>query len=469
MLRDDKNFPYLTIKNTHEYPKIDFSRKVVRDGSRYYGPFVTGSLRELLRFVNKVFRLRDCSDSEFANRSRPCLNYDMAICTAPCVSVERGGLEVDEYREQIEEAELFLLGKTKDLTKRLKSDMMKASENLEFEKAESIKDRIESIERFQENQKMLDANSDHDWDVVGFAKNETGSYVTLLYIRGGKLSGRKNWTFTDTQGDDTEVLSQFIFQYYETNRIPPIVLLPLKLKDTEALEQGIYKKSDVKVKFQTPKVGKKFDFIKLANQNASIGLEQLSLEKVSGEGRLLELQKKLKLKKLPERMECFDISHFQGTETVASKVAFYKGEPNKSFYRKYIIRSVGNKPDDFQSMKEVLSRRFKEKNLVDDPMPDFVLVDGGQGQLSMAVEALKELGIEDLEIGAIAKARTESDATSKEVQRSDERIFLPGRKNAVNMREGQPATNLVQRIRDEAHRFAITFHRKRRDKKSLTE
>ena len=471
-LRDDKNFPYLKIDLRRDFPIWGTTRKVVRSGERYFGPYVRGSARGMVRFINKVFKLRDCTDTDFYSRTRPCLNFDMGICTAPCVPPGVGGIDQNSYQAQVEKSILFASGKTTELLKLLTQEMEEASQNLLYEKAAAFRDQIQELENFQNDQKVMDANSVHDWDVVGFYKKDEFTVISLLIVRGGALVGKRNFKFPGASGQNEEILTQFLTQYYEENVVPKRVMLPIAISDRELLESHLQQFLEEGVKFkvhlEVPKRGVKNEFVEMANENAKSAVEEALTKEKTMAALLIDVKEKLHLTRFPEKIECYDNSNFQGDYPVGSRVVFINGKPDKNFYRRYHIKTVVG-PDDFASMREVLSRRFSisEEYKKEDPFPDLLLVDGGAGQLAIAKAVLDDLGISEVEVAGIAKARTESEVEGVEVKRSRERIFRPGRSNPILLDPHSPVCHLLERVRNEAHRFAITFHRKTRDEASL--
>lgn len=468
-MKDDKAYPYLRIQLGDDFPRIEWTRKVRRDGARYFGPFPSGySAKSILRLLIELFKLRDCSDNAFRHRSRPCILYQMEKCTAPCVKL----ISREEYRSQIESAIAILEGKSDQLRRQLELGMEDAAKNEEYESAAIYRDQLEHLSLVTAIQSVDDAGAERNRDVVAVSRYGTAGQAVVLQIRGGKMVSVRHLSLqnSDDAMDDSEVLFEFISQYYLQLRMeltaqiagPNEVLLPTCPDDPDLLERTIG------VKIRVPETDLEKQLVNVAATNAHHSLEQARKNsKGHGIGALEEIQEKLHLQKLPTRIECYDNSNIQGEDAVASRVVFIDGAPDKNLYRRYKIRTVEG-ANDFATMKEVLGRRFSGSAMAKgEDLPDLVVVDGGKGQLSHAVAILEELSIQGVEVVGLAKARTESDFRSKEVKSSFERIFIPGRKNPVPLLPHTAAYKLLTHIRDEAHRFAITYHRKLRDKRSL--
>ncbi len=468
-LKDDKTYPYLKIRIDEPFPRIEWTRKVVRDSARYFGPFPSAwSAREVLGLLNETFRLRDCSDNTFRHRSRPCILYQMGKCTAPCV----GLIQASNYSDDIQKVMEVLEGKTESLTSQIRQAMEDAASREEFELAGVYRDQIRNLQLVTETQGVVEAGSQRDRDVVALARNGVDCHGTVLRIRGGKLVAVQHYLLqnTDLEQSNAALLSEFVSQYYgnlgenlgEDGTSPKELLLPEASVDLDWVERSM----GVAVRVAENSVDEQL--LNVARANAKYALEQ-GAKKVEGHGleALEEIQSKLHLDRIPQRIECYDISNTQGEESVASRVVFIEGAPDKSLYRRYKIRTVEG-ANDFASMKEVLGRRFATRNDREmEELPDLVVVDGGKGQLAQAVAILEELQIQGVSVVGLAKARTESDFRSKEVKSSFERIFIPNRKNSIPLLPHSHAYKLLTHIRDEAHRFAITYHRQLRQKKSL--
>ena len=476
-LKDDKTYPYLKIQVGTPFPRIEWTRRVLRDGARYFGPFPSAwSARQVMRLLNETFLLRDCSDNTFRHRSRPCILHQIGKCSAPCVAL------VDQtfYKDSINQVVAVLEGKTDKLVRGLRKGMEDAASREEFEEAADYRDQIRNLELVTATQGATEAGSQRDRDVVGIARKEINAHATLLQIRGGKMTAVKHYHLqnVDASLSESEVLYDFVSQYYigasgdfsrdlETQRAtdapldssrPHEVLLPHAPNDPELLELTL----QIGVRVADGQVDEQL--LSVARSNAEYALEQALKKQVGhGIGALEEIQEKIHLSKLPSRIECYDISNIQGQDAVASRVVFIDGAPDKNLYRRYKIKTVEGQ-NDFAMMKEVLKRRFSNQ---EEQLPDLVVVDGGRGQLSQAVAILSELQVEGVEAVGLAKARTESDFQKTEVKASYERIFIPNRKNPVPLLPNTAAYRLLVHVRDEAHRFAVSYHRLLRSKRSL--
>lgn len=474
-LKDDKAYPYLKIQINDPFPRIEWTRRVLRDGARYFGPFPSaGSARQVMQLLNETFHLRDCSENTFSNRSRPCILYQMGKCSGSCV----GLIESQHYQEAIQEVVQVLEGKTDQLIESLRKGMQDAAEHEEYEVAASYRDQISNLELITQTQGVLEAGSQRDRDVIGLARKETEAHGTVLRIRGGKLTSVQHYHLqnTDSSLSNAEILSDFLIQHYLAQRAleakaeadpehTPIrevpareVLLPDLPEDVELLERTL----EIALRVQESAMDQQQ--LNVAHANAEYALEQSrKLGGAHGIHALEEVQEKLHLARLPHRIECYDISNIQGQDAVASRVVFIDGAPDKNLYRRYKIRTVEG-ANDFAMMKEVLGRRFSKG---DEVLPDLVVVDGGKGQLSQAVAILEELQIQGVDVVGLAKAKVESDFQAKEVASSMERIFIPNRKNPVPLLPHTDAYKLLTHVRDEAHRFAVSYHRLLRGKRSL--
>jgi excinuclease ABC subunit C len=472
-LKDDKAYPYLKIQVNDPYPQIQWTRRVVQDGARYFGPFPSAwTARQVMQLLNETYRLRDCSDNTFRHRSRPGILYQMGKCTGPCV----GLIEASDYRESIQEVVQVLEGKSDRLIQSLRKGMADAAERDEFEMAAMHRDQIRNLELITQTQGVFEAGSQRNRDVIGIARKEMEAHGTLLRIRGGKLTSVQHYHLqnTDASLTNAEILFEFLSQYYfaeqakgangpdgangEDGQVVSEVLLPEVPPDFELLEKTL----GLGIRVADSSVDEQL--LNVARTNAEYALEQ-GRRKVAGHGlhSLEEVQEKLQLTRLPQRIECYDISNISGEDAVASRVVFIDGAPDKNLYRRYKIRTVVG-ANDFAMMKEVLNRRFSR---TEEALPDLVVVDGGKGQLSQAVAILDELAVQGVGVVGLAKARVEKDFRATEVASSMERIFIPNRKNPVPLEPHTDAYKLLTHVRDEAHRFAITYHRLLRSKRSL--
>lgn len=475
-LKDDKAYPYIKIQIDQDFPRIEWTRRVLRDGARYFGPFPSSwSARQVMQMLIETFHLRDCSDNTFRNRSRPCILHQIGKCSGGCV----GLVTRDQYKDSIAQVIAVLEGKTDALVSGLKEKMEKAAEQEEFELAAEYRDQIHNLELITETQSVTYAEGPRDRDVIGVARKESDAHGTILRVRGGKLIAVQHYHLqnTDPSLGDPELLNEFVSQYYlglkprevyaDTDAQAPMftedqrpaeVLAPLMPQDADLLQKTLG------ITFTVAVTTVDQQLLNVARSNAQYALEQ-SLKKSAGHGiqALEEIQEKLHLTKLPHRIECYDISNTQGEDSVASRVVFVDGAPDKNLYRRYKIKTVEGS-NDFASMKEVLGRRFAH---TDEQHPDLVVVDGGKGQLAQAVAIMHELSIEGVQVVGLAKARTESDFKAKEVKSTMERIFIPNRKNPVPLLPSTGAYKLLVHVRDEAHRFAVSYHRIVRSKRSL--
>lgn len=475
-LKDDKTYPYVRLDLKHPFPRLEYTRRVRKDGARYFGPYVSAfSIKEVLRWAEKAFKLRDCSDNEFRNRARPCILYQMGQCSAPCV----GLIDENEYDKSIKTVLKLLDGKTDEVVADLKNQMEQAAGVEEFEKAASIRDRIQHIEEITQQQKMADPEMRFDRDVVHFARGagqNTASHavVVVMAVREGKAQGVFQYPFSDIDPNisDDEFLFEFMAQYYLSRfeqapqLLPKEVLMPLFEPGDSAIKEQtaiLSRALGRQVEFRTPKRGEAADLVAMVKKTAEHHLLDVTSQIQHAVDDLIDVQKKLDLEKFPSRIECYDISHFQGEGTVASRVVFIEGRPEKNLYRHYHVNEVSG-PDDFRSMREILERRFMH----DHSLPDLVVVDGGKGQLAQAEAIFEELGVRGVELVSLAKARTERNFEEQEVTGTMERVFKPGQKNPIMLKPGTGAYRVLTQARNEAHRFAITFHRQVRDKRILT-
>ena len=447
MLRDDKSYPYLKLTMTEQYPRLLSTRRLVKDGSLYFGPYAdVNSMHDTVDFLRKAFPLRRCRQMG----KRPCLEYHIKRCFAPCT----GLVAKESYDVMVENIRLFLQGRSDELLKELKINMKKAANEMRFEDAALFRDRINSLESVRQHQTAI--TSTEDTDVIGIAMNAHGICAQVFFVREGKICGRDNFLLTGNENEEkANVLASFIQQYYsKVVFIAGEIICPVVLPADEKtlLNSWLSSLKGQKVELLNPQRGIKKELLELANKNASILLEEESERKLKKENdekwALTQLSTSIGLEKPAERIDCFDISHIQGAETVASMVVFKKGIASKRDYRRYKIISTEGKSDDFKSMREVVLRRYsKYENL-----PELVIIDGGKGQLSAALEVIRGLGLEMPVIG---------------LAKQFEEIYLEKHTQPVLLPKLSPALFLIQRIRDEAHRFAITYHRKLRGKRNL--
>lgn len=454
ILKDDKRYPLLRIDVTTDFPNITIARKMKKDGALYFGPYASaGAVHQSLKFINKTFKHRKCNARMFKNRSRPCLYHQIGICLAPCC------LDVDPatYRKIIDEVALFLNGKTPELIRQLKKDMDHAAEEERFEDAADLRDRVFALEKTLEKQIVV-ARDMGDRDVVAVTRGKDVSLITLMSVRAGVLSGSRHVTFNESMAEDTELVRTFMVQYYENAPyIPPEIIASSLPEDQDVLENWLREVKKGAVRLLVPQRGEKLRLIEMARHNGQKELEEQDSQSRLRMDLLIRLKNRLGASHVPEYIECFDNSNISGTDPVSGMVVFKNGKPLKSAYRKYTIKTVQGQ-DDYSYMAEILARRYgketPEKNL-----PDLLMVDGGKGQLNIALSILKEHGLEGaFDVIGIAK-KDEARGEDKD------KIYTPGRSNPVNFGRQDDLLLFLQGIRDEAHRFAITFHRSRRGKK----
>lgn len=456
ILKDDKRYPLLRIDITTPYPNLTIARKIKKDGALYFGPYASaGAVHQTVKFINKTFKLRKCNTQMFRNRIRPCLNYQIGVCLAPCC------FEVDEdvYKKIIDEVALFLKGRTPDLIRQIKHDMAEAAIEERFEEAAQLRDKVFALERTLEKQHVVSSDM-IDRDVISVSRGDNLSLITLLSIRGGSLSGSRHFPFYETMADDAELIGTFIQQYYETAPyVPCEILVSVLPYEYEAMADFLKNIRKSTVSLLEPKRGEKLKYVEMAKQNGAKELEERESQGKTGMEMLLRLKKKLEMQNIPLCIECFDNSNMSGKEPVSAMVVFKDGKSLKAAYRKYKIKTVETQ-DDYSYMAEVLQRRYA-KDDPDLPLPDLLMVDGGKGQLNVAVSVLKEAGKDGaFDVIGIAK----KDEGKGETQ---DKIFKPGRSNPLNFSRDEDLLLFLQRIRDEAHRFVIGFHRKRRNTQSL--
>jgi len=456
ILKDDKRYPCLRLNLTNPYPNLTVVRKIKKDGDLYFGPFASSAaVRKTLKIIHKTFKLRKCKIKDFKNRSRPCINHQMGACLAPCC------LDVDKnrYNEIVKEVILFLKGRTPDLIQKIKKEMISAANKQHYEKAAVLRDKMFALEQVIEKQVAV-TNDFKDRDVIGFAGSYEYSMITILFVRSGFLLGTRHFNFLEIMSTEEEMIGAFIRQYYEKAPfVPKEVLVPTQLDDAFLLEELLSSIKGKKVSVLEPKKGEKLRLVKLASQNAENSLKEFRDSAATDMEILIKLQKRLKMDKIPQRIECFDISSISGIEAVAGMVVFENGKPNKSLYRKYRLKSV-EAQDDYTCMAEVLKRRYV-KGDKSKPYPDMLMVDGGKGQLNIAVSVIKSLKLEQkFQIISMAKKNESKGETQ-------DKIYKPGQVNPANMGRGGESLLFLERIRDESHRFAISFHRRRRGKRFI--
>ena len=450
-LKDDKTYPYLKLTMADPYPRLMMTRRILKDGAKYFGPYTdVTAMHESVKLLRKMFPMRTCRNM---NVDRPCLEYHIKRCIAPCT----GKVDRDEYMAMVRAVSMFLEGHTADVERDIEKRMYEAADDCAFELAARLRDQLMAVRKVGEKQNIVTGSGDQD--AVGMARSEMGACVMVFYIRAGKMVGREHFLLKGIDGEsDEDVLYAFLQQYYnQATYLPHEVLLPIVLPEErrQLLEKWLTEEKGAKVSLLVPKRGTKRDIVEMAGGNAGKFLSDEEARQKLADAQTLgaveELGRCLGLKKPPMRMECFDISHNQGVETVASMVVFEGGVPKKSDYRRYKINSTEGKPDDFKSMREVTMRRYTK--LSDDDMPDLIVMDGGKGQLSSALEIIRGAGHMDTPVIGLAKRF--------------ELVYTEGSSDPVVLPRNSQALYLIQRIRDEAHRFAITYHRKRLRKHNL--
>jgi excinuclease ABC subunit C len=464
-LKDDKSYPYIKITMADDFPRVERTRKLVEDGSRYFGPYASASsVDESMNLVRRLFPFRTCTieitEGERALQ-RPCLLYHIKRCQGPCIEA----VSKADYGAQIEQIELFLEGRQESVVQALNLEMRAASERTDYERAATVRDKIRAIERTMESQKMA-AFKRTELDMVGLARQDNQAAIQLFAIRGGKMVGRDVFLLDAArEAPDEEVLSSFLLQYYaRATSVPVSVLVPLELPDSADLEAFLTARRRGPSRLAVPQRGEKRSLMELATRNATETLAREQARWLADEGKTLvaleELADALALPGPPMRIECYDISNIQGSDTVGSMVVFEEGKPRTGEYRRFKIRTVEG-PNDFASHQEVLRRRFRRARSGEEgseealrwAMPDLVIIDGGKGQVSAAKEVFDELGLHDIPLFGLAKEREE--------------LFRPGDSQPIVLPPTSSALYLVQRLRDEAHRFAITYHRDLRSKRQV--
>lgn len=450
LLKDDKQYPFLKLTLDEDFPRLIIVRQRTNDGGRYYGPYPDGQgMHAAVHLIEKLFPLRKRKNSQF--RDRPCLNYYMGRCLAPCQAL----VDKVQYRQMVDDVAAFLEGKHEKIIARLKIEMQTASEELDFERAATLRDSLQALEHFRQRQKVVGDPTD-DQDAIGVAHDDQVAIFQVFQVRQGKVIGRLIFSLPAEGEDVTDVLETFLIQYYErTDNLPREVLLPMAIEGESALSGWLSERRGLKVAVKVPQRGEKRDLMDLVAKNAEqeLGRQRLvrmAESRTAATGGPAELARELGLATVPGRIEAFDISHLGGSDIVASMVVFVNGRPAKAEYRKFKMKTVHDN-NDFASMHEVILRRFRRSQEGDWPLPDLVIIDGGKGQLNAALDAIDEAGAERPPIFGLAKR--------------EEEVFLPGRKDPHILPPNSPSLHLVQQVRDEAHRFALTFQRQLRGKR----
>ena len=455
-LKDNKTFPYLKIDINEDWPGVYITRRVQKDGARYFGPFASaGSVRKTLRLIKKIFPFRSCSKRIEGKDKRPCLDYYIRRCLGPCI----GAVEKQEYHDVINQVILFLQGKQELILRELNAKMKAAAQQLQFERAALLRDQINAIEKVIEGQRIA-ITLQGEKDIIGLAQNEKQAYVELFSIRNNKLIGQDHFIMEGIQGESPgQIMTSFVKQYYASaSYIPPLILLQHPVDEPVVLSEWLEQQRGSRVELQVPQRGAKKKLVDTAAENAARGLElaqakEMKVEVISS--GLQELKNRLRLPKMPRRIECYDVSNIQGALAVGSMVVLEKGWPKPAHYRRFRIKTVAG-ADDYAMIQETLRRRFK-RGLTGEGtwaiIPDLVLIDGGKGQLNAALEVRQELGLDSIPMVSLAK--------------ENEEVFIPGDPQPVYIAKDSPALHILQRARDEAHRFAISYHQKLRHKEVI--
>ena len=458
-LKDDKTFPYLKINPNEDWPRVYITRRLEQDGGHYFGPFASAkSVRQTLKIIKRIFPFRSCSKPITGTDTRPCLWYYVGKCLAPCIDA----VSKEEYAEVIKQIILFLEGKQEKVVQELESQMNKAAEALEFERATLLRDQIQAINKVIEGQRIA-ATVRGEQDVIAFAQDKDQAYVQVFFIRGGKLIGRESFVLQGTRSEEPpQIMTSFIKQFYHSApSIPPLLLLQHPVEDKPVIEAWLRDKRGDKIRIQMPQRGNKKQLVNIVAENAQQGLAQLKIKELATpkvlEIALDEIARELRLSQPPLRMEAYDISNIQGTSAVGSMVVFDKGKPKPAHYRRFRIKTVSG-ADDYAMLQEVLKRRFKRSRDAATEntwtiVPDLVLIDGGKGQLNAAQAAIRDVGADSVPIASLAK--------------ENEYIFIPQKIEPITLPGNSPGLQLLQRLRDEAHRFALRYHHKIRQKRTF--
>ena len=459
-LRDDKTFPYLKISLNEQWPRIYFTRRVEDDGGRYFGPFASArSVRQSLKALKGIFPFRSCTKPITGTDSRACLEYHLHNCVGPCI----GAVSREEYAEVTKQVILFLEGKEEVVVKQLQDKMNQSAEALHYEKAAILRDQIKAIRQVIEGQRIA-TKVKGEQDVIAFAQDRDLACVQVFFIRGGKLIGRESFVLQGTEHEETgQIMTNFVKQFYSSSPyVPPLLLLQHPVEDIAVVKGWLQSKRGRRVDIQVPRRGDKKELVNIVAENAKQGLEQLRIKKLAApralEVALAELQRELHLPRTPLRIEGYDISDIQGMAAVGSMVVFEQGRPKSAHYRRFRIKTVAG-ADDYAMLQEVLRRRFKRVKSETSTegawavLPDLVLIDGGRGQLNAALSVMRELGATEIPTASLAK--------------ENEEIFLPRQAEPVRLPGNSPGRQLLQRVRDESHRFALGYHQKVRKKESF--
>jgi excinuclease ABC subunit C len=450
LLKDDKSFPFIHVSN-HEYPRIAFYRGTRKLPGRFFGPYPSAvATRETLLLLQKLFRLRPCEDTFFANRSRPCLQYQINRCSGPCVRL----VTPEQYAQDVADAIKVLDGRNAEVIEDLGRRMEEASTELAFERAARLRDQILTLKQIQATQ-VIARNAGHDIDAVGIACESGEACVSVVFVRGGRNLGSSNYFPKGGLGDEAEMLAAFLAQYYLAREAPAEILVPRVVDGQAALEQALAQKAGHAVVIRSGVRGTRARWLEMARNNATLGLRMRASTRATIADQLEALGRELGLGQTPQRIECFDVSHSMGESAVASCVVFGPEGPIKSDYRRFNLREI-TPGDDYAGIEQAVERRFARVLRGEAPMPDLLMIDGGPGQLNAALGALARLGVTELVVIGVAKG------ADRRV--GQERLFFPGQEGPLILPDDSPALRLIQRVRDEAHRFAITGHRQSRDR-----
>jgi excinuclease ABC subunit C len=453
LFRDDKSYPYITLTGD-EYSRLAFHRGSQRKGNHYFGPFPNSvAVRESIQLLQKVFKLRTCENTVFSNRSRPCLQHQIERCTAPCV----GFITADDYRNDVHQAAMFLQGKTTEVMDTIAEQMNMAATNQDYELAAVFRDRIQALRQVQAKQFVSDFNVS-DADVIACTELQGQHCINLVMIRGGRHLGDRSYMPKNSEGETLETsMEAFLTQHYVAQNTPPLIVIGIKI-ETDLIEEVLSEQAGRKVKINTNPIGDKRVWLKMAQTNAELALSQRAATSANQAAKLIALREALNLPDSTERMECFDISHTMGEATVASCVVFDRGDMQNSEYRRYNITGI-TPGDDYAAMRDVLTRRYKKVAAGEGKRPDLVFIDGGKGQLGVAIEVMAEVGLDDILLVGIAKGEDRKPGL--------ETMIFSDTGEMINLEKDNKGLHLLQQIRDEAHRFAITGHRAKRAKARL--
>ena len=448
LFRDDKSYPYIFL-SSHPFPKLGFYRGSQKEKGEYFGPFPnTGAVHKSLRLIQKIFPIRQCEDSVFSNRTRACLQYQIKRCSGPCV----GHISAEEYNQDVMHTSAFFRGEEQDITTHLQEQMRQASEMLEFEKAARLRDQIITLRQVQDTQSVEGANTKVNLDVVVLVQQSALSMVYLSFVRHGKYLGGKHIVAKHSEfSNESEILAQFLMQHYNDKPAPQEIITSHLVKNKNAIESVLSRQGSTRIKSQVR--SDRARWLKLAQDNAELSMKQMLQEQQGSDDRLDKLTSILKMQERPKRIECFDVSHTQGDFTRASCVVFENARPHTADYRQFKIEGL-QKGDDYAAMKQVLERRYARLLKEDAVMPDLIVIDGGKGQVNIAKSVMEEFGLQNILLLGISKGKARKSG--------DEKFVLAWSNEELDIEPFSPAFHLLQHIRDEAHRFAITGHRKKR-------